>query len=107
MLINGGIIRYRPQLRARRHAGTSLFHFVKLVYCPEKREPTGHTRRATICRLPAIPRSADLFHPAEFWVIFVGSIFRPAPPLGVVGSRDTPVGNTRRAFLSLNVPNRG
>ena len=89
---NGGIIRYRPQLRVRRRAAASLFHFVKLVYRPQK-------RTSLPVMLVARPFAACWQFPdRRICFTFVGSIFRPAPPLGVVGLRDTPAGNTSRSF---------
>lgn len=90
-----GIFRYRTQLRVRRRAETSLFHFVKLVYCPQKRASLQVMRVARHSPLAGHSPISGFLSPAEFWVIFVGSIFRPGSPLGVVGreihQRATPV----------------
>jgi len=97
---NGGIIRYRPQLRVRRRAGASLFHCKTCLPSAETREPTGHARRATIRRLLAIPRSADLFHFCRLHLSTRASV-------GSCRVERYTSGQHQSVFLSLNVPNGG
>jgi len=97
---NGGIIRYRPQLRVRRRAGASLFHCKTCLPSAETREPTGHARRATIRRLLAIPRSADLFH-------FCWLHLSTRASVGSCRVERYTSGQHQSVFLSLNVPNGG